>query len=113
MRKAEIKGYESRLLELSKRLRGTVEELDEEIVGERAAQGDLAHFGTHNADHDTEFLEVDEVAERNEVALLNEVAAALERIGKGTYGLCEACGKEIPRTRLDAAPYAARCAGCA
>jgi RNA polymerase-binding protein DksA len=112
MRKAEIKGYESRLVEMSERLRGTVEELDKEIVEERTSQGDLAHFGTHNADHDTEFLEADEVAERNEVALLNEVEAALARIGKGTYGLCEACGKEIPRKRLDAAPYVARCSAC-
>jgi RNA polymerase-binding protein DksA len=112
MRKAEIKGYESRLLELSERLRGTVETLDREIVEERVAPGDLAHFGTHNADHDTEFLEVDEAAQRNEVALLNEVEAALARIETGTYGLCEACGKEIPRKRLDAAPYVARCAAC-
>ncbi len=112
MRKAEMKGYESRLLELSERLRATVDDLDDEIVGERASQGDLAHFGTHNADHDTEFLEVDEAAERNEVAMLNAVEAALARIGKGTFGVCEECGKPIARERLDAVPYAARCTAC-
>lgn len=37
---------------------------------------------------------------------LKEVSAALERIEKGTYGLCEVCGKEIERERLEANPSA-------
>jgi DnaK suppressor protein len=35
---------------------------------------------------------------------LNEVRAALERIEKGTYGLCEKCGKPIELDRLAANP---------
>ena len=112
MRKADLKTYEVRLQELGERLKGTVDQLDQEIVQERTAQGDIAHFGTHNADHDTGLLEVDEVAERNEVKLLNAVEAALARIERGSYGYCEKCGKELPRARLDAIPYAACCAGC-
>lgn len=112
MRKPDVKAYRSRLLELSLRLRGTIAELDREITEEREATGDLAHFGTHNADHDTEFLEVDEAAERNEVAILGAVEAALVRVENGTYGTCEECGNEIPRARLDAVPYTAFCAEC-
>ena len=37
---------------------------------------------------------------------LAEVKAALERIGKGTYGLCEKCGKPIEKERLEANPSA-------
>ncbi len=37
---------------------------------------------------------------------LNEVKAALERIEKGTYGLCEVCGKPIEKERLEANPSA-------
>lgn len=37
---------------------------------------------------------------------LVEVDAALERIGKGTYGLCEKCGKPIEDGRLLANPSA-------
>jgi DnaK suppressor protein len=112
MRKADLKGYRARLVALGDRLRETVEDLDREIVDDPAAHGDLAHVGTHNADHDAEFLEADEVAERNEVALLNAVEAALDRIERGTYGVCAGCGNPIPGARLDAAPYVAFCATC-
>ena len=37
---------------------------------------------------------------------LNEVKAALERIEKGTYGICEMCGKPIEPERLAANPSA-------
>jgi DnaK suppressor protein len=31
----------------------------------------------------------------------------------GTYGQCEVCGKEIPKARLQATPYAPYCIACA
>jgi len=37
---------------------------------------------------------------------LNEVNAALDRIEKGTYGICEKCGKPIEKDRLEANPSA-------
>jgi RNA polymerase-binding transcription factor DksA len=39
----------------------------------------------------------------------NEVKAALERIKKGTYGICEVSGKPIEKKRLDANPAARTC----
>ncbi|HVK13978.1 MAG TPA: TraR/DksA C4-type zinc finger protein [Gemmataceae bacterium] len=44
--------------------------------------------------------------------LLGEAKAALARIDSGTFGACEWCGRAIPATRLDAIPYARRCARC-
>ncbi|MBQ5471245.1 MAG: TraR/DksA family transcriptional regulator [Treponema sp.] len=38
---------------------------------------------------------------------------ALERIRLGKYGICLACGKEIPQARLEALPYAFMCVNCA
>jgi RNA polymerase-binding protein DksA len=38
--------------------------------------------------------------------------AALKRLDAGTYGTCEACGEDIPRERLAASPFAARCIAC-
>lgn len=35
---------------------------------------------------------------------LQEVDAALQRIERGTYGVCEKCGKPIEKDRLDANP---------
>ena len=36
---------------------------------------------------------------------LGEIEAALERIRRGTYGVCEATGKPIPAARLRALPW--------
>ena len=43
---------------------------------------------------------------------LKAVNAALEQIQKGTYGVCENCGKEISQERLAAFPEAKVCAEC-
>lgn len=40
---------------------------------------------------------------------LQEITAALERLEKGTYGLCKICGKEIETDRLTANPAATTC----
>lgn len=39
----------------------------------------------------------------------NEVKDALERIEKGTYGICEVSGEEIEEARLNANPAARTC----
>ncbi|MDQ1712482.1 MAG: DnaK suppressor protein [Frankiaceae bacterium] len=44
---------------------------------------------------------------------LADVEAALERIGAGTYGVCETCGATIGAERLAALPATRRCIGCA
>ena len=45
--------------------------------------------------------------------ILDQIEAAIKRIEEGSYGRCEACGEQIPKTRLDAIPYAAQCVQCA
>jgi DnaK suppressor protein len=42
-------------------------------------------------------------------AELAEVEQALERLEKGTYGVCEACGEKIEDVRLEARPEARLC----
>ncbi len=44
---------------------------------------------------------------------LADIAAALERLDAGTYGVCENCGKPIATARLEARPYARTCIACA
>jgi DnaK suppressor protein len=44
---------------------------------------------------------------------LGDIAAALERIGEGSYGVCERCGQRIGAGRLTARPTAVRCIVCA
>lgn len=40
---------------------------------------------------------------------LVQIEAALDHIEKGTYGICDDCGREIPKARLDAVPWALLC----
>lgn len=43
---------------------------------------------------------------------LKDIGAALARIKKGNYGICERCGKEIDKERLEVYPAAPYCAKC-
>ncbi len=43
---------------------------------------------------------------------LTAIENALERINRGTFGICPMCGKEIPEARLEALPYAVLCVSC-
>ena len=44
---------------------------------------------------------------------LDKIEAAIARIEDGTYGLCETCNARIPKSRLQAIPYASQCVRCA
>jgi DnaK suppressor protein len=43
---------------------------------------------------------------------LRDIDLALEKIKKGTYGICENCKKEIPIERLRVSPEARICLDC-
>jgi DnaK suppressor protein len=47
--------------------------------------------------------------DRNTIRLIN---AALDRIDRGEYGICEDCEAEISTKRLQAMPWASRCVPC-
>jgi DnaK suppressor protein len=43
---------------------------------------------------------------------MDEVEAALTRLGAGSYGSCVACRRAIPFERLEVVPAADRCVAC-
>lgn len=43
---------------------------------------------------------------------LKDILEALERMEKGTYGICENCNREIDLERLEASPSAKTCIKC-
>lgn len=45
-------------------------------------------------------------------AAIKEIEAALERLDKGSYGICEECGNEISEGRLKIVPFAKYCKDC-
>jgi DnaK suppressor protein len=56
--------------------------------------------------------ELDLVLSAQAKASVEEIDRALVKIEIGTYGMCEKCGKEIPRARLKALPHAPLCVAC-
>jgi DnaK suppressor protein len=44
--------------------------------------------------------------------LLKAIDAALNRIERGTFGVCEVCAQPIPAPRLKAVPWARQCRDC-
>jgi DnaK suppressor protein len=90
--------------ELLRHAKETVSSLSKE--GEEVP-ADLADQATLEADRN--FLLRIRDRERKLIAKIDE---ALEKIEKGTYGICELCGKEIEEERLKARPVASYCIEC-
>lgn len=69
--------------------------------------GDV-QFDDESGEGDTLAVERDFDLARAAAAMhtVEEIDAALERVKKGTYGICEYSGERIPKERLEAIPYA-------
>ncbi|OGR50630.1 MAG: hypothetical protein A2049_10955 [Elusimicrobia bacterium GWA2_62_23] len=48
----------------------------------------------------------------NERKMLGDIEAALRKMEKGTYGLCEHCKRTIEKKRIKALPSARYCMSC-
>ncbi len=117
MKKADFKVYRERLLSLRLRLRGDVNNMaDAALKKSRSdANGDLSSMPIHMADIGSDNFEQEftlSLMESDE-DLLGRIEVSLERLEDGTYGQCEECDARIPKTRLNAIPYATLCIKCA
>lgn len=117
MNETELTQYRKKLQEMAGRLRPDVTAVIEQARGASGGQGggELTNAPMHIGDRGTEeyLHELNSTLLENEQYLIGEVLAAMERLDDGKYGRCEACGKSIPKERLDAMPYARFCVGCA
>ena len=105
--------YRTRLLEEQERLRNAVDFLDRENPGSISDElGDIVTAGDSNLGDTataTYDRELEYGLEENSEHVLSEIDAALKRIGDGTYGTCNKCGKQIGQERLEALPWATLC----
>ena len=117
MKKTEMKVYRERLLALRARLRGDVSQMADATLNKprSEANGDLSSMPIHMADMGTDNFEQEFTLSlmESEEGTLDLIEASLERIEEGSYGQCEECGVKIPKTRLNAIPYAGLCVKCA
>lgn len=118
MTAATLEKYRQQLLALRDRLGGDVSHLAGEALhqdGDRVG-GNLSNVPIHMADLGSDNFEQENTLHllANESRMLEEIHAALERIAKGTFGVCEECGGPIaPAARLEEIPYTRYCVECA
>jgi DnaK suppressor protein len=98
-------------------LRERLAELDGRLAVLAAApeRGAGVSFGKRVGDGTTEAIgRLTEVGVGESLeATRNRIAAALDRIAEGTYGICASCGNEIAPLRMQAAPESVLCIDCA
>ena len=105
--------HRNKLLALRARLVGDMNQmadaaLNKDLVQAIRMPSDMADVGTEAFEQE---LTLNLLG--SEKGVLEQIEAALKRIENGSFGRCEGCGKEIPKARLEAIPYAALCVKCA
>ena len=117
MNAEKSKPYKERLLALRAQLRGDVTQMADAVLQKTPMQanGDLSSKPIHMADIGTDNFEREftlTLMESKDLTL-EHIEGALQRIEDGIYGVCQNCDAKIPKTRLNAVPYAVHCVKCA
>ncbi len=105
--------YRQRLLELRAALQGDMAQLEDAALNKDGSRStsmptSMAELGSENFDQEFTLRLLG-----GGQAAYTQIEAALEKIDEGTYGHCELCGVKIPKSRLDAIPFASMCVQCA
>jgi RNA polymerase-binding transcription factor DksA len=108
---AKWRKYYKMLIELrDKHQHGLTQHADEALKksDKNNAPETSSGYGQHLADAGSESFERDFALSlvSDEQAVLSEINAAIDRMKRGTYGVCEQTGKPIPVTRLAVIPWA-------
>ena len=119
MTKTDLDKFRAQLQFIRARLQGDMSDIRDGAFGredgDSRTPNHMAELGSENYEQD---FALDLI--RNEQETLGEIAAALGRIEAGTFGQCESCLEEgttgrkalIPKTRLNAIPWARNCVEC-
>lgn len=109
---AEIEAVAVELTSEIARLEVELSEADAELTSLLRNSGDGA--GDDQADSGSSALEREQelTMVNNTRDLLDQNRRALERIGQGAFGVCDACGGPIGKARLQAFPRATLCLAC-
>ena len=112
MMNADLKPNFEKLLTLRASLLGDMTHMEDDSLKDHAKTvsipTDREELGSDNADQELTLTLLG-----SDEDILDQIEAAIQRIEDGSYGRCKKCGEQIPKTRLDAIPYAADCVKCA
>src|SRR6201984_936 len=97
-----------KLLQLRDAMVDSMAGVAQDTLRSRAEGSEASAFGMHQADAGSDAYDRDFALSllSQEQDALYEIDQALKRIELGTYGVCEMSGKQIPRARLEAIPFA-------
>ena len=113
MTPSDIEHFKETLLEKRRDILSDVNEMEGEALKKSRmdATGDLSSMPIHMPDIGTDNYEQEFALGLmdSERKTLQEIDAALERIERGTYGICEGKGIPIAKARLEAQPWARYC----
>lgn len=116
MNKKDLQHYEQRLIEERKSCLSELSNIEngELMINQKEASGDLSSYSFHMADQGSDTMEKEKsvflVSSKGKE--LYEIDQALYRLKEGKFGICEKCGKEVEKDRLEAMPYARLCIKC-
>ena len=113
MTNTDLTLFRERLLALRSRLLGDMTQMEDNALNKDHSRTTRmptspAELGSDNSDQE---LTLSLLGSDKEA--FDQIDGALTRIENGSYGRCEKCGGTIPKSRLDAIPYAAQCVQCA
>ncbi len=95
-------------MEQARSLKAEAESLVEEMEpGDIQFDDESGEGGTVTVDR-----ERDLALSAQALVAVDEIDHALAKVGLGTYGICENCGRLIPKPRLEALPFARLCIDC-
>ena len=115
MRKLDLDKYRKMLQEERERLHKEIEFIEEDIsYADAGGNSELSDYDQHPADAGSETYQKEkDLAIRDSWReIIGRIDEAVGKIERGTYGQCDRCGREIPKGRLDAIPYAIYCVEC-
>ena len=92
-------------LDLGANISTELNEMREASEGHHLADMDDLGGDAHDEETAYKIIEI-------ESAALDQIDYALDRMGNGTYGVCEGCERGIAPERLKALPFASLCINC-
>ena len=107
--------FKKQLLKAKEQIVGDIQNLSKDNVGSaNDRSGDVSGHALHMADMATDMYDREFTLSlaANDRQMLHQIDDALMRIDEGSFGLCVACKKVIPMTRLKAIPHAQTCLKC-
>ena len=114
MSTADLKFFEEMLIEKRRQLVVAQSESEKAnaFQGQQHQSGDSGDSDSADSATDINNLETTLGLAAREGKYLVYLEEALQRIKKGTFGVCKVCKKLIPRARLLAVPTATKCVNC-